>query len=65
MPDSGFPTNLRSESREFCYSFTAVFEGKKMERGQMFVLGPPNKVDLFESGVEPDRPTEELADRTT
>lgn len=36
VPDSGFPTNLRNESREFCYSLTAVFEGKEMEQEQMF-----------------------------
>lgn len=36
VPDSGFPRSLRNESREFCYSLTAVFGGKEMEREQMF-----------------------------
>lgn len=62
MSDSAFPTNLRSESREFCYSLTDVFEKKKMEREQMFWVHLTKLI--FQSGVEPDRSTAEQAAMT-
>lgn len=62
MPDSGFPTSLRNESREFCYSLTDVFERKKTEREQMFWVHLTKLIS--ESGVKPDGPTAEQADMT-